>query len=39
MALVRLTVQFRSSLDRFYVLIKCTLEDDWRIMGTLYVLG
>ena len=39
LALVRLTVQFRSSFDRFFVLIKCTLADDWRIMGTLYVLG
>ena len=39
MALVRLTVQFRSGLDRFYVLIRCTLADHWRTMGTLYVLG
>ena len=39
LALVRLTVRFRSSFDRFFVLIKCTLADDWRVMGTLYVLG
>ena len=39
MALVQLTVQFRSGFDRFYVLIRCILADDWRTMGTLYVLG